>query len=76
MNPLYNSLNNSNGMLQQLQMFRNNPSQFLLSRNIQIPNQYLNNPREAVQYLMNTGRMSQSSLNQLMGMASQMGIKF
>lgn len=63
-------------MLQQLQMFRNNPSQFLLSRNIQIPNQYLNNPREAVQYLMNTGRMSQSSLNQLMGMASQMGIKF
>lgn len=76
MNPLYSSLNQQNsGMLQQLQSFKSNPYQFLMSRNINIPQQYMNNPRDAIQYLLNTGKMSQSGFNQLTQMASQMGIK-
>lgn len=76
MNPLYQSLNqNNNGMLQQFQMFQQNPMQFLMQRNIQIPQQYMNNPRDAIQYLLNSGRMSQANFNQLSQMASQMGIR-
>ena len=76
MNPLYSSLNQQNsGMLQQLQSFKSNPYQFLMSRNINIPQQYMSNPRDAIQYLLNTGKMSQSGFNQLTQMASQMGIK-
>lgn len=76
MNPLYQSLNqNNNGMLQQFQMFQQNPMQFLMQRNIQIPQQYMSNPRDAIQYLLNSGRMSQANFNQLSQMASQMGIR-
>lgn len=76
MNPLYQSLNqNNNGMLQQFQMFQQNPMQFLMQRNIQIPQQYMSNPRDAIQYLLNSGRMSQANFNQLSQIASQMGIR-
>lgn len=76
MNPLYSSLNQqNNGMLQQLQAFKTNPSQFLLSRNINIPQEYMTNPRDAIQYLLNTGKLSQSNFNQLTQMASQMGVR-
>lgn len=76
MNPLYQSLNqNNNGMLQQFQMFQQNPMQFLMQRNIQIPQQYMSNPRDAIQYLLNSGRMSQANFNQLSQMASHMGIR-
>jgi len=73
-NPLYNSLNN-NGIMSQFQTFQQNPMQFLMSRNINIPQQYLNNPKDAIQYLLNSGKMTQANFNQLSQMASQMGIK-
>ena len=60
-------------MNQQAMLFRQNPLQFLLQRRINIPNEYANNPQGAVQYLMNTGQMSQEDFEGLRNRASQMG---
>lgn len=54
--------------------FMQNPMQFLIQRNINLPQEYANNPQGAVQYLMNTGRMSQTTFEALRGKAAQMGI--
>ena len=53
--------------------FMQNPLQFLLQRNINLPQEYANNPQGAVQYLMNTGRMSQTTFETLRGKATQLG---
>lgn len=55
--------------------FIKNPYQFLLQRKINIPQEYANNPQGAVQYLMNTGKMSQTTFESLKGRAAQMGVK-
>lgn len=46
-----------------------NPAQFLMSRKLNIPQQYQNDPKGAVQYLLNSGAMTQDDLNRLQGMA-------
>ncbi len=48
-------------MIQQLMQFMKNPSQVLSQ--IGIPQQYLNNPNDAIQYLMNTGKINQQQYN-------------
>lgn len=63
-----------NPMANQFNMFMRNPLQFLLSRKINIPQEYANNPQGAVQYLMNTGKMSQTTFENLRNQASQMGV--
>lgn len=74
-NPLFNEQMQTN-LKSQLQFFKSNPLEFLLQRNINIPEQYANDPRGAVQYLLNNGKMTQGQLNSLMQTAQQMGIKF
>ena len=54
--------------------FKRNPIEFLLKRKINIPEQYANNPQEAVRYLMNSGQMSQETFENLKAKAAQMGI--
>lgn len=73
-NPLQGQVGQS-PMMQQFSSFKQNPMQFLMQRNINIPQQYANNPQAAVQYLLNSGRMNQSQLNQLTQMAQQFGVK-
>ena len=67
---------NANPIMKQFGQFRQNPMQFLLQKNINIPQEYMNDPHGAVQYLMNSGRMSQDQFNRLSQMAQQMGVKF
>lgn len=64
-----------NPLMQQFNIFQKNPLQFLTQRNISIPQEYANDPHGAVQYLMNSGRMTQDQFNKLSQMAQQMGIK-
>lgn len=75
---MVNSMQNPmQGNLMQSPMFGNfmqNPSQFLLQRKINLPQEYANNPQGAVQYLMNTGQMSQTTFETLRGRAAQMGV--
>lgn len=61
-------------MMNEFNSFKQNPWQFLLQRKINIPHEYANNPQGAVQYLMNSGQMSQQTFENLRGRASQMGI--
>lgn len=62
--------------MNQFGLFRNNPMQFLASRGLNIPQQYANDPRGAVQFLINNGQMNQGILNNLMQRAQMMGFKF
>lgn len=64
-----------NPMMNQFQMFKQNPMQFLLNKNINIPQNLQNDPKGAVQYLLNNGQMSQEQFNRLNAMASQLGVK-
>jgi hypothetical protein len=61
--------------MKQYQQFIQNPIQFLMSRNINIPQQFQNDPRGATQYLMNSGRMSQNQFNRLSQMVQLMGMR-
>lgn len=74
-NPLFNE-QAQQGMMGQFNSFMQNPMDYLLQRKINIPQQYMNDPHGAVEYLLNNGQMSQEQLNSLMKRAQQMGIKF
>ena len=63
-----------NPMTSQFNAFMSNPFQFLLQRKINIPQEYANNPQGAIQYLMNTGQMSQETFENLKNRATQMGM--
>lgn len=65
-NPLF-----QNQLMSQFQQFKSNPMSFLLQRNVNIPQQYLNNPEDAVKYLMNNGQMSQEQYNQISQIANR-----
>ena len=78
-NKLYNEQmqnQNGNNPMAQFQNFRANPMQFLMGKGLNIPPQYANDPKGAVQYLLNNGQMSQNTLNNLMQKAQQMGMRF
>jgi len=65
-----------NGMMNQFNSFMQNPFQYLTQKKINIPQQFMNDPHGAVNYLLQNGQMSQEQLNSLMQRAQQMGIKF
>jgi len=69
---LFNSLNNGNNLLAQLNQLRSNPVQFLMQRRYNIPSNLNNNPQGIVQHLLNTGQMSQDTYNRLQNQASQL----
>ena len=74
-NPLYNE-QAQNGFTSQFNNFMKNPMDYLIQRKINIPQQFMNDPHGAVEYLLNNGQMSQEQLNNLMKKAQQMGVKF
>ncbi len=76
MNPLFNELNGPMSLVGQFNNFMQNPFAFLVQKQIDIPEQYRNNPQDAVNYLISTGRMNQNTFNSLHSRASQMGCKF
>lgn len=61
-------MNNINQMMQLYQQIRQNPMQVLAQR-FNIPQGVnLNDPNSIIQHLLNTGQISQSQVNQAMGM--------
>lgn len=62
--------------IDQINQLRSNPLRFLANKGLNIPPQYANDPKGAVQYLMNNGQMNQGMLNNLMQRAQMMGYKF
>lgn len=75
MNSLYQSMQ-QNSMHNQYSQFTQNPLQFIMQkRGISIPPNFQNDPRGAVQYMLNNGQMSQAQFNRLSQMAQMMGIR-
>lgn len=70
-NNLFNTLNGG-GMMSQLQQLRANPLQFLMNHRLNIPQELQNNPQGIVQYLLNTGQMSQNDFNNLQSRVRQL----
>ena len=64
----------SNNMIQQFRTFMQNPMQYMIQRRMNIPQQYMNDPRGAVQYLIQNGQMTNEQFNYLSQMAKNMGI--
>lgn len=63
------------GLMSQFSSFMQNPMNFLMRKKINLPPEYSNDPHGAVQYLLNSGQMSQQQFEQLRNQAAQMGIK-
>lgn len=59
----------------QFLQFKQNPAQFLFSHNVNIPQQFQNDPRGAVQYLLSNGQMTQNAYNNFSQIAMGMGGK-
>ena len=57
--------------LNEFQSFMSNPIQFMAQRKLNIPQQYLNDPNGAIQYLMNSGRITQDQYNRAVNMSNQ-----
>ena len=61
-------MNNINQIMQMYQQLRANPMQ-ILARRFNLPQgMSMNNPNDIVQYLLNTGQISQQQVNSVMGM--------
>ncbi len=46
-------------LLNQFKGFMNNPVQYMMSNRLNIPQEMLNNPSQSIQYLLNTGKITQ-----------------
>lgn len=73
-NKLYSEQMNK-GFMAKFNAFKQNPMQFLMQNNLNIPQQFANDPQGAVQHMLNSGQMSQEQLNRLTQMAQRMGVK-
>lgn len=58
--------------LNEFQYFMSNPIQFMAQRKLNIPQQYLNDPNGAIQYLMNSGKITQDQYNKAVNMSNQL----
>ena len=52
--------------------FVNNPMAFLMQNRLNIPQEYMNDPQGAIQYLLNTGKLTQEQYNQAVVQARQL----
>lgn len=52
---------NVKALLNLYTQFKQNPTQFLSQ--INVPNEYMNDPQGAIQYLMNSGKITQEQYN-------------
>ena len=78
--PIFNAMqqkpqNRGFDLVQSYNQFKQNPFAFIAQRRgIDIPAEYRNDPQQAVQYLMNTGKMDQNDIDGMRRIAQNMGI--
>lgn len=63
---------NMQNLIGQFSGFCKNPMQYMLQCKLQIPQEYMQSPDQAIQYLMNTGRLSQQQYNMVVQQANQL----
>lgn len=64
--------NGGNNLISEYQSLRSNPIQYLMRKRLNVPPEIANNPQAIVQYLMNSGQMSQQQFNELQQKVAQM----
>ena len=67
---------NMNGLLGQFQGFMSNPAAYLIQHRLNIPQEYMSNPQDAIQYLMNTGKINQQMYDDAVKQANQIQHNF
>lgn len=77
--PIFEAMNKPNqgklDIIRQYNTFRQNPINFMLqNKGISILQEYQNDPKGAIQYLINSGQMTEEQLAYLKGMAQKMGM--
>lgn len=76
-NKLYEQIEGNKTQPNQFNTFMQNPFQFLMQRRgINIPQNFQNNPHDAVQFLLNNGSMNQGAFNKVYQTLQRMGFKF
>lgn len=55
--------------------FMQNPMQALLASKYNIPQEYSNNPEQIINYLLNSGQITQQQLDSMVSRAQKMGVK-
>jgi len=65
-------MNNMQNLLSQFRGFMQNPTQYLLQKNLGLTENMLKNPNDAIQYLMNSGKISQEQYNWAVQQANQL----
>ena len=56
---MFDPFGNMQNMVGQFRGFMSNPVQFMVQNRLNIPQQYMNDPNQAIQYMMNSGMLSQ-----------------
>lgn len=67
-----NPFANMQYIMSEYNKFKNDPMQWLASRNINNPQEMLQNPQVGFQNMVNNGVMNNQQLNQIMSMAQMM----
>lgn len=64
-----------NSLLNKIRQFMQNPVQAIMQSRMNIPQQYQNDPHGAVEYLIQSGQISQDDLNKAVQTAQKLGFK-
>lgn len=76
MNPLFEQLNGPNSLMGQFQSFMQNPIGYLIEKKINIPQQYMNDPHQAVNYLISSGVLVTCLINLRKGFCQKASSSF
>lgn len=71
MNNFFNFFGNFANLMQKFNQFRQNPIGALMGMGFNVPPHLQNNPQGTVNYLRNSGQMSEEQFNQFSQMAQQ-----
>lgn len=75
-NPLYQEMmgkTQQSNPIQMLSQLRSNPIQFILQQGFNLPKNIGTNPNSIIQYLMNSGQVTQDQYNNAVRMAQNFG---
>jgi len=68
---MFDPFGSMNGFMSKFQQFRQNPMAFLMQQRMDIPQEYANDPGNAIQYLVNNGKITQQQLEWAQNTAQQ-----
>ena len=72
MNNMFGNMQYMQYLMSEFNIFKNNPVQWLTQRNINNPQQALQNPQQTVQSMMGNGNMNNNQFGQIMSLAQIM----